>query len=552
MKPTRRRTWRRAFTAALAVATLAVTSACSIQITSAPDPSIPADTLLLGADAGSPTMSQDFNPYQVNKRLGAYYIYEPLAVLDGYSGDLNPWLASSYEQPDAETIVFTIRDGVTWSDGEAFTADDVAFTFQLLKDNPQLDINGAWSHIASIDTSGDTITVHLASADVPAITVIAITLIVPQHIWQDVDDPTTYRDETPVGTGPYTLGNFTPQQYTLDKYPDYWQAEKVAAEHILVPGKNTNLDLATKGYDWAYSYISDVQNTWVGAGNDNTYWFPPGGTIALYPNLTTAPFDDQTVRQALSLALNRDQVADLATEGTMDAAGQTNVLLPNQEAQLDPSLPNGGIVTQDTAGALALFAQAGYTQQDGKLVDASGAQLSFSIMTANGYADWLRAVQEVQKQWSALGIDVKISTPQPAAYQSSLSNGEYDIAMGGIGGTANSYRDFNSLLGSEFYQPIGTQTTGNYERYQNPAADALLQQLKETTDPQEQLELGYQLQQIVYNDVPVIAMYYGGSWGLFSDAKFTGWPTADDPYTLPLTYLSSALLIVTSIERVPQ
>lgn len=549
MKPTRRRTWTRVLTAALAAATLVATSACSIQIESAPDPSIPADTLLLGADAGSPTMSQDFNPYQVNKRIGAFYIYEPLAVLDGYSGELHPWLASSYEQPDAETIVFTIRDGVTWSDGEPFTTADVAFSFQLIKDNPQLDLNGAWSHIASIDTTDTTVTVHLASADVPAITVIAITLIVPEHLWKDVD-PTSFRDENPVGTGPYTLGNFTPQQYTLDKNADYWQADKVAAEHILVPGKNTNLDLATKGYDWGYSYISDVQQTWVGAGNENSYWFPPGGTIALYPNLTKAPFDDQTVREALSLALNRDQIADLATEGTMSAAGQTNVLLPNQEQLLDPSLPDGGLITQDTAKALELFAQAGYTQQDGKLVDANGSQLAFSIMTANGYADWLRAVQEVQKQWGALGIDVKISTPQPAAYQSSLGTGDFDISMGGIGGTANAYRDFNQLLGGEFYQPIGTQTTGNYERYQNPAAEALLQQLKETTDPDEQLQLGYQLQKIVYDDVPVIAMYYGGSWGLFSDAKFTGWPTAEDPYTLPLTYLSSALLILTSIERV--
>lgn len=542
---------------AVSAATLLATTACSIQIRSAPDPSIPADTMLIAADNGSPLFEKNFNPYLVNKRIGTYYIYEPLVILDNLTGDEHPWLASGYTIPDPQTIVYELRSGVTWSDGTSFSADDVDFTFSLLKQFPALDTQGTWSHIESVEVSkgaaasgADLVTVRLQTADVPAASIIGSTLIVPRHLWKDVADPTTFRAPEPVGTGPYTVGAFAPQQYAMDKNENYWQADKVAAKHLVLPAKNTQLDVVTKGYDWGYSYITDVEGTWVAAGNQNTYWFPPGGTIALFPNLTKAPFDDVNVRQALSLSLDRKAVGDTAAEGYMDPAGQTNILLPNQQDALDPSIPDGGMITQDTAKALELFATAGYTQQGGRLVDATGTQLSLAITTANGYSDWLRGVQEVQKQWSAIGIDVTVSTPQPAAYQLALQNGDFDLAMGGIGGTGNLFRDFNSLLSSEYLKPVGEAAPNNFERYSSENADAILTELKETADPQRQLELGYALQQIVYTEIPAIALYYGGSWGLFSDAKFTGWPSAENPYCSPKTYESTPLLVLTSLTQV--
>jgi len=353
-----------------------------------------------------------------------------------------------------------------------------------------------------------------------------------------------------VGTGPYTLGNFAAQQYTVDKNERYWQADKVAAEHIILPATNTQLDVATKGYDWAYSFISDVEGTWVAAGNENTYWFPPGGTIALFPNLTKAPFNDLNLRKGLSASLDRAAVGDAAAEGYMDPAGQTNILLPYQKDALDPSIPDAGLLTKDDASALDFFARAGYTQQSGKLVDAAGTQLSFKITTANGYNDWLKGVQEVQKQWGAIGIDVKIDSPQPAAYQLALRNGEYDLAMGGTGGTGSIFRDFNSLLSSDYLKPVGEEAGNNFQRFDSPEAQALLDQYKLAIDEETQTELGYQLQKIVYDQLPVLSLYYGGSWGLVSDAKFTGWPSEKDPYASPKTYESTPLLVLTHLKAV--
>jgi len=535
-----------AMLATLAAAALAL-SGCSIKIQSQQDPSIPADTMLLAADKGTPMMERNFNPYLVNKRAASSYIYEPLVVINVLDGKGTPWLASKIELPDPQTIDYTIRSGATWSDGTPFTVQDVKFTLDLIKKFPTLDLKGAWQHIKSLEVKGDHLIVHLKEADAPASDIISQTLIVPQHIWKDVKNPDTWRDPNPVGTGPYTLGNFSSQQYTMDKNESYWQADKVEVKHLVLPSATSELDIATKGFDWAYAFMSDVQGTWVSANKNNKYWFPPGGVISLMPNLTVKPFDNLDVRRGIALALDRDKIADSATEGYMKAAGQTGLMLPNQQAELDPSIPDQGIISQNTQAALEAFAKAGYTKQGDKLVDATGKQFSFSITTANGYSDWLRAVQEVRKELGAIGIDVSIKQPQPPGYQAAIQNGDFQVAMGGMGGGII-FQAFNGLLSSEFATPMGKATASNFGRYSNPATDQLLQEYKVTTDETARLKLSHELQRVVYDQLPVIGLYYGGLWGLYNDAKFTGWPDAKNPYAPPQTYDQTPLLVFTHLK----
>ncbi|MFJ8895544.1 ABC transporter substrate-binding protein [Leifsonia sp. NPDC102414] len=534
-----------AMLATLAAAALAL-SGCSIKIQSQQDPSIPADTMLLAADKGTPMMERNFNPYLVNKRAAASYIYEPLVVINVLDGKGTPWLASKIALPDPQTIDYTIRSGATWSDGKPFTVQDVKFTLDLIKKFPTLDLKGAWQHIKTLEVKGDHLIVHLKEADAPASDIISQTLIVPQHIWKDVKNPDTWRDPNPVGTGPYTLGNFSSQQYTMDKNESYWQADKVQVKHLVLPSATSELDIATKGFDWAYAFMSDVQGTWVSANKNNKYWFPPGGVISLMPNLTVKPFDNLDVRRGISLALDKDKIADAATEGYMTAAGQTGLMLPNQKDELDPSIPDQGIIKQNTAGALDAFAAAGYTKQGDKLVDASGKQFSFSITTANGYSDWLRAVQEVRKELGAIGIDVSIKQPQPPGYQAAIQNGDFQVAMGGMGGGII-FQAYNGLLSSEFAAPMGKATASNFGRYSDPATDELLQEYKVTTDEAKRLQLSHELQRVVYDQFPVIGLYYGGLWGLYNDAKFTGWPDAKNPYAPPQTYDQTPLLVFTHL-----
>ncbi|MET0316937.1 MAG: ABC transporter substrate-binding protein [Rhodococcus fascians] len=530
--------------AGMAVVALVATG-CSIQVRSQPDPSIGKDTMLINADHGNPLFDRNFNPYIANARTASKWMYEPLIEVNPLDGKRNPWLASSWSQPDAKTIDMTIRDGVEWSDGSPFSAKDVVFTFDLLKKFPAMDVKGAWQHIDTIERKGDHVVFHLKSEDVPSLTIIGQTYILGEDHWRKVKDPTTWRDPNPVGTGPFVLGNYTDQQYSMDKNPRYWQADKIAIKHLILPATNTQLDTVTRGYDWAYSFISDVKGTWGAASKTNTYWFPPGGVIGLIPNLTKAPYNDVNVRRGISLALDRDGIAETATEGNLTAAAQTGLILPNQEQYVNEDIPNKGVVTQDTKAAIASFEKSGYTVQDGKIVK-DGKQLEITIMTANGYSDWLRAAQEVRRNLTAIGIKVTIQAPQPAGYQQNINNGTFDMAMGGMG-NGDVYQAFNSLLSSDFYQPVGKSTVNNYERYKNADTQKLLDEYKATTDTAKQQEILDQLQEVVYNDLPVIGMYYGGLWGLFNTGKFVGWPSAEDPYMAPQNYDSAPLLIFSKL-----
>ncbi len=100
---------------------------------------------------------------------------------------------------------------------------------------------------------------------------------------------------------------------------------------------------------------------------------PAGGVIALMPNLEVAPFDDVNVRRGIALSLDRAEIAETASEGYMKPAGQTGLILPNQEQYLDPSIPDQGMITQDKDAALAAFAEAGYSLDGDRLVDGTGS-----------------------------------------------------------------------------------------------------------------------------------------------------------------------------------
>lgn len=539
---------KRIAAAVLAFATLLGVSACGSGNSSAQSGN--QGELLFAGDNGSPTFTRNFNPFSSSKRVGINFIYEPLEVVNAIDGKATPFLATGNTIVNPKTITYTIRDGVKWSDGQAFTADDVVYTFDLMKQLASLDTLGVWQHIDSIDHQGSTVTFHLKDDDIPAATIIDQQLIVPKHIWEKQSDPVKWTNENPVGTGPYKLGQYTPNQYTLTKNTDYWQASKVAANTIVLPASNKQLDLVNKGYDWGYSYMTNVDKTWVGANKQhNHYWFPPGGTVSLFPNLTKAPYNNVDFRQGLSYALNRENIAKDAEEGYVEGAPQTGLLLPNQKAWVNENIANQGRIEQNTSKALEYFAKAGYTKSGDKLVDASGKQLELKVTVPSGYTDWLRGVQTLQSQLGKLGISVKLQQPQPAAYVQQQNNGDFDLLVSSFGGTGSPFQDYNNLLNSDFALPVGQQTSANFERYKNPKADDLLAQLRRTADQKDQKAIIDQLQQVVYDDVPVISLFYGGLWGLFSDKNFTNWPSADNPYATPATWTQNSLLVVTNIKK---
>jgi len=546
---------RSAAVSVCAVALLAVGAGACSGHNSGNSSSAGGGTLTIQGDAGNPTLVENFNPLSPAELGGTRLIYAPLETVSSVNGSYTPFVATGYKFTTPTTLVYTIRPDAKWSDGTPLTPADVVFTFDLLKAHTALDANGIWSQITAVSASGSDVTMTFKAPDVPFAATIAQTPIVPKHIWSKIANPVTFTNTKPVGDGPFELGSFAPTQYTLTKNTNYWDASKIAPSSVVFPAQATNqstnqLQVSSGQFDWAYQYLPDIQRTYVNRDPaTNKYWFPPGGTIGLYLNLTQAPYNNVNFRQGVSLALNRATIAQKAVNGYMPAASTSGIILPNEQKWLSPTLPNQGMVSQNIPAAMAAFAKAGYTLRGGKLVGPSGAQATMTIVQPNNFTDWVAAATEISTELGKVGIKVSLDEPQYAQYSQTIQAGTFNAAMGGFGGTGIPYNDYNLTLNGTYAAPVHTPTANNFERYDNPGVNHALAALAATTSPSAQQQATDTLETMMYQNVPVVLLYYGGSWGIFSTKHFTGWPSASDPYTLPTPYNEALLTVVTHLVK---
>ncbi len=216
---------------------LGLTAACSSNSSSPSAKSGPTQGKpLVVVDATGLTFTKNFNPY-VNTSLGnsnnsTALTYEPLLMFNIMQPTQPPipWLATSYAWSNGgKTITFTIRKGVKFSDGKPLTAADVAFSFNLLKNNPTLTLS-APPPVPESATAPNATTAVLtfSQPEYANLFLIGGMYIVPQHIWQSISNPATFADPDPIGTGPYVVSQFSAtKKYTLTQNKFYWQKSKL-------------------------------------------------------------------------------------------------------------------------------------------------------------------------------------------------------------------------------------------------------------------------------------------------------------------------------------
>ncbi len=191
-----------------------VLAACGGTTTQPKKPAHPNSLTLLANQQDAYT--QNFNPYSPGVISGTQgLIYETLLYVNRLDGSVKPWLASSYElASDAQGITFHLRQGVTWSDGQPFTSDDVVFTLNLITKNASVDLTGISSVVKNVSApDASTVIVTLNKPFNPIVWILGgQVFMLPKHTWSGVKgDPSQYADPNPVGTGPYIVKSFTPQ-----------------------------------------------------------------------------------------------------------------------------------------------------------------------------------------------------------------------------------------------------------------------------------------------------------------------------------------------------
>ncbi|HRE25143.1 MAG TPA: ABC transporter substrate-binding protein, partial [Anaerolineales bacterium] len=201
------------------------------------------DTVIFDIDNSSVPAPENFNPFVpgTNRNQGAHQaMWEPLFILNYETGAIQPWLGTEFT-PNATQDLWTLklREGVTWSDGVAFTADDVVFTIQMLLDDDTASLDNAanmqqW--VKSVSKVDD-LTIEFAlnepnprfQLDYFSVRIWGSIMIMPKHVWEGQDPFTfTFFDQAkgwPIGTGPYKLTTASPTQFVWDRDDNWWGAK---------------------------------------------------------------------------------------------------------------------------------------------------------------------------------------------------------------------------------------------------------------------------------------------------------------------------------------
>lgn len=541
----------------------------SIGVLSACGPGAPTTSSDAASHGGSVTMVpspkgpwiENFNPMTSgNTSLPGTQgmIYETLLYFNRMDGSIHPWLASGYQwSSDATSVTFTIRPGVKWSDGQPFTSADVVYSLQLAKRYPALDLNSLWKNIRSVSNPDpSTVQVTFTHPASPMLWYVGgQTYIVPQHIWEHMGDPTMSMNSNPVGTGPFMLKSFNAQIYTLGRNPHYWQAGKPYVAELRFPAYTSNatadLMLSAGAVDWTGLFIPKIQQTFVDRNpQHHNYWFPPTNIVMLYLNTAKAPFDQVAVRQAISAAIDRQQISDVAEEGYEPVAHPSGLVLPLEQRYLDATYAHTGF-TVDTKKSAALLQHAGFHKnKDGIFVNASGKPLTFNINVPTGWTDWVTATQIMAQNLKAAGIDANVNAVSFNQYISGLSQGTYDTAISWTNTGPTPYFLYDALLSGANTAPVGSQATSNFERWNDPMTDQLLEQYAGSIDPAVQQKALSGLQQIMVEQVPSIPLVYGATWYEYNTSRFVGWPDQSNPYAVPAPYGAlDAAIVAMNIHR---
>ncbi len=481
-----------------------------------------------------------FNPFNTHTNAGVLgLVYETLYFVNVNGGAFTPMLATDYKwNSDNTQVTFTIRQNVKWNDGQPFTADDVVFTFNTMKQYPAADSNGVWSFLSDVTApDANTVVMTFQKAYPPVLVTIAgHVYIIPKHVFATVGDPTKYLTDHPVGTGPFTLTRYQTDVAVYDKYANYWQADKVKVDEVRFPEykDNATLQLALpKGeVDWAGYFSPTLQQDFVAKDpTHNRLFMDAVNLYSICPNQKDPLVGGQAglpVRLALSTAIDRNAIAAQATAGLEPPGSMTGLVLPTAKDWLDPQYASL-LTTADVATAQKYLTDAGFTKGTDGIYQKNGKRLSLTLRSVDSYSDWNAAAKLIADQAKAVGIEIKNVTVGESDYYTLRTDGKYNYQLmfcGMVGGPTPYYL-YNQYLNSA---QIG-QGKFNFVAWNDPKTDGFLNQYASSSDLSVQKQAILGIQKVFVENQPFIPLWTGADYDEYITKNFTGWPDQSNPYS---------------------
>jgi peptide/nickel transport system substrate-binding protein len=523
--------------------------------------------LMWAGKDGKYTDYELWNPFapDANHQNGPGIFHEPLYFYSGFANKEIPWLAESYEySSDFKSLTIKTRSGVTWSDGQPFSAKDVAFTInEAAKQGSKIKFGADVATFLQEASAKDDNTV-VVNFKVPAPKFMYMMMykfdnglyMVPQHIYSQSSDWSKFTNfdlanGLPVTTGPWKLVFSSADQKIIDRRDDWWAVkaglvkalpavqrivylpfpgETQTAQALITNAVDCSLDLRPNTMKQILAQNPKLQG-W--AGNNAPYGYTDWWPTSLYVDTTKAPFTDKDLRWAVSHLIDRQQLIEVAFNG---ASTPTTLPIPDpaQYPGLKPFVDGIQDLLQQYPTneyspdkAAQLLQGKGYTKGgDGFWADASG-HLKLEVGGWAVFDDMGPVLVEMLKKG---GIDATYVHPPDMIDR--FQQGDYQGMLFGHGGSVNNdpYDTLRLYQSSSVAIPGGHAV--NFSKWKNADYDKIVDEMAVTsaTDQAKLLDQFKRAMAIWLPELPDIPIQQWYHRIPYNTTNWTGWPSKDNAY----------------------
>ncbi|MBE9505891.1 MAG: ABC transporter substrate-binding protein [Chloroflexi bacterium] len=437
-------------TALAVLVLLSAVAGCAAELVTAPPSSDePAEAPSDAGEAEAPTEEVvlrvgSTKPFKTTNKFADYW-YGVLSNLTTHDSLIKlgpdmkpvPWIARDWTvSPDSKTFTFTIDDNATWHDGTQVTAEDVAFSIEYYRERvPQ----AGWMKevVESVTVEGNDVVLSLSRPYGNLLTEFMTYSIVPEHIWSSVEDPLTYEgDDRVIGSGPFTIVSWDEAagKFVFVANEDYFQG-KPAVDRLEV-SVFRNMDALVMALS-----RGEIDTWWDYSGEFPYTHIPPllksgdvkfasatflGVPAALGFNLEREPLSDIAFRQAVSLAIDYQQIADLVFAGY--GSVPTYGFIPPTHSNFNDSIPR---MEFNTEKAGELLDSLGLVDVDGDGVreDADGEEMVLTLLTRGDKTSIVRTTEMVAVNLRDVGIASTVKAVDSSTWVATKEQMDFDLVF---------------------------------------------------------------------------------------------------------------------------
>ncbi|MBI2504576.1 MAG: ABC transporter substrate-binding protein [Candidatus Latescibacteria bacterium] len=535
--------------------------------------------------AGQIADFDSFNPYipTGSSRTGWNFLYEPLYFYNPHreTDNLIPWIAQSHTfDKDYTEVVVKIRPGVEWSDGVPWTAHDLVFTLDMLRQYaPELKFSTDMQVWVKEAVALDDLTARIVlTAPNPRfiLSYFAVNsdnglFILPRHIWEG-QDPRTFANFNPakgwpVVSGPYKLALSVPEQRLWDRREDWWGAkmrfrslpqverliflpymdEAKRVQSLIADELDSCLDLRPPNIKAAVEGNPRI-STWT--GRQRPYGRLDWWTMALGFNNLEPPFNDPEIRRSLCRAIDRRQLIEVGWQGSGSPA-----LLPFPDfppvmeytRQVQDLVAHCAVDRFDLGESAAILQMQGWRRGTDGVWQQGGERLKILIDVFPFLQD-LAAVLVAQLQQAGIEASFRATSDSPTR----ISQGTARAFLYGNGGAVRDPYFTLRLYHSRFVRPTGTPAE-SFWRWKNAEFDKVVDQMGQVAPEDPRMNLLFrQAMEIWLRELPTIPLVQWYHRIPHNQTYWQNWPSAENPYSNDSYWANTWLLVLLGLEPVQE